>query len=153
MVRARSARNGSRLRHHAVTTVPEVVIERERAGQPEPVDQGEAGAVGEAEPLVCEPPEALQGLVEEAGVREQDLVAPAVEETTSDGDGSFGSGAGARPGHHLAQDELRQDEPRLRGRLEEGDGVGVVPVVPEEQRQERAGVPRPASPLVSFGHP
>ena len=123
------------LRDHPVATVPEVVIERERAGQPEPVDQGEVGAVGQAEALVCEPPETLQSLPDEARIREEDFVAPAVQEATGDGDGPLGPRAGAQPRQHLAQDELRQDEPRLRGRPEEGDGVGVVPVVPEEERR------------------
>ena len=35
------------LRQHAVAAIAEVVIERERTGQPEPVHQGEAGAIGE----------------------------------------------------------------------------------------------------------
>jgi hypothetical protein len=113
-------RRGLRLRtallvrgQHPIPAVSKVPVEREESVQREAIDDFEADAVGERQPLVGEALHLLEGATQQAGVDEDEAVAAALESVIGEPDGPGGVGPDPKPRHRLGQDQIREDEPRV----------------------------------------
>jgi len=87
--------------------------------------------------LVGKTRHALDRAAQEIEVDEEQLVAPALEQTTREGGGLRGAGASPDPCRHLDHHQLGQHEPGVRMAPNELDGGAVVFVVPHRQGEER----------------